>query len=72
MAIFGLMETHKFHVGQRVTYVGPSYTRGTAIEYEVVRLLPPEAGQRLYRVKSANEPHERVVGEEQITARRLF
>jgi hypothetical protein len=64
------MKNHKFHVGQRVRFTGPAYMRGTTDEYEIVRLLPAEAGHHLYRVKSAGEPHERVFDEEQMAARR--
>ena len=60
------MQIHKYRVGQRVNLVSPSYLRRAAADFEVVALLPPEAGQVLYRVKSAMEPHERVVGEEQL------
>ena len=60
------MQVHKYHVGQRVSLVSPSYLSRGSAEFEVVRLLPPEAGQFLYRVKSATESHERVVGEEQL------
>jgi hypothetical protein len=32
----------------------------------IVQLLPPEDGERRYRVKAAGEPHERVVREAEI------
>ena len=31
--------------------------------FEIVRLLPPSEGEFQYRIKSADEPHERVVKE---------
>jgi hypothetical protein len=31
--------------------------------YKVTQLLPPEGDDRQYRIKSANEPHERVAKE---------
>ena len=31
--------------------------------FEIVRLLPPTEGEFQYRIKSADEPHERVVKE---------
>jgi hypothetical protein len=62
------MQNHKYRVGQRVNFVGPSYLRGASASYEVVRLLPPESGQCLYRVKNALELHERVFAEEQLAA----
>jgi hypothetical protein len=38
-------------------------TRGS---FTVIKLLPPEGGERQYRIKSANEPHERVAKESQL------
>jgi hypothetical protein len=61
--------THKYHVGQRVTFVGPGYMRHASADYRIVRLLPAEAGQLLYRVKSEMESHDRVFNEDQIAAR---
>ena len=63
------MQNHKYRIGQRVTFLGPAYMRGASNEYEIVKLLPAEAGQPLYRVKSPLEHHERVMGEAQIAAR---
>jgi len=34
--------------------------------YKVTQLLPPEGDDRQYRIKSASEPHERVVKESQL------
>jgi len=64
------MQIHKYRVGQRVSLIAPSYLRRTFDDFEVMGLLPPEAGQFLYRVRSAAEPHERVVGEDQLTGGR--
>jgi len=56
------MATHKFSVGQKVEIV---QVRGFAPHgvFEIVRLLPPSEGEFQYRIKSADEPHERVVKE---------
>jgi hypothetical protein len=34
--------------------------------YEVIEQLPDRNGEFQYRVKSVNEPHERVVGEREL------
>ena len=59
---------HKFKIGQ----IGPLHLRDltaaarrTSI-YKVTQLLPPEGDDRQYRIKSASEPHERVVKESQL------
>jgi hypothetical protein len=64
----GHLSNHRFKVGQSVEYsfgVGglrrlPSGSGGI---YKITQLLPAEGGERLYRVKSADEPHERVAKE---------
>ena len=64
------MQNHKYSVGERVNFAGRARVGGASGDYEVVKLLPIEAGQFLYRIKSALERHERVVDEEQLTAAR--
>ena len=61
------MQIHKYSVGEQVKFAGRVRLGAANGEYEVVRLLPAEAGQLLYRIKSTLEPHERVVGEELLT-----
>ncbi len=62
------MAQHKFKVGQNVR-LSPANTldhytpRGL---YQVVRMLPPDADDNQYRVKSAEDGHERVVRESQL------
>ena len=66
------MAHHKFKVGQLVDFV-PSRP-GTAISgrpYEIVRLLPAEAGELQYRIKSKSEGFERVVKESELSRRIL-
>jgi len=59
---------HKFKVGQTVHYTsGPFGRGGTAGSYKITQLLPPEGDDRQYRIKSPNEPHERVVRESQLS-----
>jgi hypothetical protein len=61
------MTTHKFAVGQAVSFSPDrhqEHTKGGL--FKVVRLLP-EAGSALqYRVKSQTDGHERVVREDQL------
>ena len=54
---------HKFKVGQTVLYtsgVGSSRRRDI---FTVMQRLPPEGGDYQYRIKSADEPFDRVVKE---------
>ena len=61
------MGAHKFKIGQTVHYTSGPYGRATAGGiYKVTQLLPPEGDDHQYRIKSANEPHERVVKESQL------
>ena len=61
------LSDHRFKVGQSVLYTSGPYGRGAASAvYKVTQLLPPEGDDRQYRIKSANEPHERVVKESQL------
>jgi hypothetical protein len=58
---------HKFKVGQSVQYTSGPQGRGAAGGgYKVTHLLPSEGDDYQYRIKSANEPHERVVKESQL------
>jgi hypothetical protein len=61
--------THKFRVGQIVKLQAARFTDRTGARvYEVVRLLPESNGEFAYRIKGANEPTERAVGEHEIMA----
>jgi hypothetical protein len=58
---------HKFKVGQSVSFVSGSFRGGgTNGLYKVTQLLPPEGDDCQYRIKNADEPHERVVKESQL------
>jgi hypothetical protein len=59
---------HKFEVGQSVRFEPNTwYYRNTVPgSYEVRKQLPERNGEFEYRVKSANEAHERVATESQI------
>ena len=60
------MQQHKYHIGEKVKFAGRARVPAAHGEYEVVRLLPVESGQFLYRIKSALERNERVVAEDQL------
>ena len=61
------MSEHKFKVGQTVRFTSGPYGRGSTTDtYQITALLPPTDDDRQYRIKSANEPHERVVRESQL------
>jgi hypothetical protein len=61
------MREHKFKVGQSVNFTsGPFGRGGTSGVYKVTQLLPAEGDDYQYRIKNADEPHERVVKESQL------
>jgi len=64
------MAHHKFKVGQLVDFspARPGMPTGGR-QYEIVRLLPSEAGEFLYRVKSKGETFERVAKESELSRR---
>jgi hypothetical protein len=58
---------HKFKVGQSVSFMsGPFGRGGVNAIYKVTQLLPSEGDDYQYRIKNAEEPHERVVKESQL------
>jgi hypothetical protein len=61
------MQNHKYRVGEKVNFLTRMHVGAARGEYEVMRLLPAEAGERLYRIKSALERTERVVPEHQLS-----
>ena len=65
----GMMTTHKFVVGQEVSFSldrdqQQQYTQGEF--FRIVRLLPEAGGALQYRVKSEMDGRERVVREDQL------
>jgi hypothetical protein len=54
------MTEYRFKVGQAVTYLGRERASGA---YKITQLMPPEGGDFQYRIRNANEPHDRVVKE---------
>jgi hypothetical protein len=58
---------HKFKVGESVLYTSGPFGRGAASGvYKVTQLLPSDGDDRQYRIKSSDEPHERVVKESEL------
>jgi len=66
------MAHHKFEVGQLVDFAPSRLGMATSGRpYEIVRLLPAEAGELQYRVKSKSESFERVAKESELSRRTL-
>ena len=61
------MPTHKFQIGQTVFLTPFPIQKILGGAYTVTRKLPERNGEFEYRVKSANEPHERVVAESELS-----
>ncbi len=58
---------HKFEVGQTVYYTSGPYRSGWyGGVFKIMQLLPPQGGDYQYRIKSADEPHDRVVKESEL------
>jgi hypothetical protein len=56
---------HKFKVGQTVHYVPRPFGRGERGDvFKIMQHLPP--GDYQYRIKSANEPFDRVAQESEL------
>ena len=63
------MLSHKFHVRQLVQLnlsIGRNVPGGS---YEITKKLPEREGEFEYRIKSMNEPHERVARESELHRR---
>ena len=59
------MTEHKFKIGQWVSYGPPPGQR--RIVYTVLQLLPFEGGgEPRYRIRTADEPHDRIVTEAEL------
>lgn len=64
------MAQHRFRIGQRVSYTpGKLSMSSSSSEFKVIRQLPSEAGECMYRIKSEREPFERVARESEISLR---
>jgi hypothetical protein len=61
------LSDHRFKVGQVVNYrSGLRGQFGSGGVYKITHLLPVERDERLYRIKSVDEPHERVAKESEL------
>ena len=58
-----IVSGHKFKIGQLVNYLSRDGASGV---YQVTQLLPPEGDALQYRIRNANEPHERVAKEHEL------
>jgi hypothetical protein len=56
---------HKFKIGDTVFLEGSLNVPGV---YVIIRQLPVRNGEFEYQIKSAREPHDRVVRESQLSA----
>jgi hypothetical protein len=64
------MTSHKYKVGQSVEFRPSRSAMSTSSAvYKVVRLLPLEGQDPLYRIKSVAEPFERVAKEHELSSR---
>jgi hypothetical protein len=63
----GPVSQHKFRVGELVDYIPRRLSRPlTARGYKVLRLLPAEGSDFLYRIKSVDEAFERIAREHEL------
>jgi hypothetical protein len=61
------VRSHKFRVGQTVSYTSSPISRpGASGSYQVVRLLPSDGDDYQYRIKNPGEAFERVAKESQL------
>ncbi|HLH91719.1 MAG TPA: hypothetical protein VKX28_24985 [Xanthobacteraceae bacterium] len=61
--------SNQFESGQTVRLVRSLSLRAAATgDFKIVRALPGDGGETQYRIKSAQEPHDRVVKESDLQA----
>jgi hypothetical protein len=65
-SIEGNSMMHKFQVGQSVALIPRSIRQAAAGTYAITRLMPDNAAEPHYRIKSDAERHERVVPESEL------
>jgi hypothetical protein len=65
--VLSAIKSHKYDVGQVVNFLpGKSVFETSPGVYEVLIQLPPDGSENQYRVRSAEDGHERVVRENQL------
>ena len=63
-----IMSSHKFKVGQTVEYARSHIGMvPSARSYKVMKLMPKEGSERLYRIKAMAEVFERVARESELS-----
>jgi hypothetical protein len=66
-ALTPALRSHRFRVGQTVSYTSSPISRpGASGSYHVVRLLPSDGDDYQYRIKNPGEAFERVAKESQL------
>ena len=68
VARWGERMPHKFKIGQLVDYHPPTGNYAPRGPYLIVAQLPKRDGDFEYQIKQANEMHERIVPESDLTA----
>ncbi len=64
------MAMHRYRVGDRVEYVRGSFDSNVRSGvYTITRLLPADGSDPQYRVKNADDVHERTMRESQLRDR---
>jgi hypothetical protein len=62
------MPGHKYRVGQTVDYAQSHFgTVPSARSYKIMRLMPTEGREKLYRIKAVAEVFERVARESELS-----
>ena len=66
------MTRHIYSVGQQVSFGGRvvTYLKRTGV-FTITKLLPPLGAELQYRIKSADEVHERVASEHELQVAEL-
>jgi hypothetical protein len=61
------MDDHKFKVGENVSYLSGSRGHGPRSDvFGIRQCLPPQGGDYQYRIRGADEPHDRVAKESEL------
>lgn len=64
------MPSHIFKIGQTVGFQpGRLSMPASANDYKIVKLLPAEGVDNLYRIKTESEPFERIAKERELSLR---
>jgi hypothetical protein len=61
------MPDRRFRIGEIVQLLPPISRHASGGVYVVTKQLPESAGEYEYRIKSINEPHERVVRQSELS-----